>query len=125
MRKTTLAIVMLVGISASSLPAQAQTESQLSTAAVAPAPNAACAGCGGQACHPQGCIFRKLFVWATYCPKTRLGCCHKCCNSCQYKGVEPPYLFFLNPKCIEGSGVSATFPNQCYRGCNGCAVGHP
>jgi hypothetical protein len=81
------------------------------------------AGCGGSACHPQGCLLRKLLVWATYYPKERVCSCTSCCNSCQYKSVYPPYLMFLNPKCFEGSIQHGTVPNECYRGCKGC--GHP
>lgn len=88
-------------------------------------PSAGNSGCCNN-CHPQGCILRKLWVWATYCPKERVWSPTPFCNSCQYKGVLPFYLFYLNPKCFEGSGISPTVPPQCYRGgCQGCAAGHP
>ena len=76
-----------------------------------------------QDCHPQGCCLKKLLIWATCCPKQRVGCTNSfCCNSCTYKGVVPFYYFFLNPKCIEGTGLHSTFNHACYRGCNGCAA---
>lgn len=96
------------------------------TAAATPAgivpPPAGNPGCCNN-CHPQGCILRKLWIWATYCPKERACSPTPFCNSCQYKGAVPFYLFYLNPKCFEGSGIYPTFPNQCYRGCQGCAAG--
>lgn len=155
MRRTTAALVMLLGVYVAPLPAQDQNTPRISSADVevqrgvgasgsdntltergtarpggygSQGPIGAgtgCDGCGGYACHPQGCIFRKVLIWATYCPKERLGCCHNFCNSCQYKGVEPLYLFFLNPKCFEGGIHRPTFTNECYRGCKGCATGHP
>jgi hypothetical protein len=74
-------------------------------------------------CHPQGCLLKKILLWATYCPKERVCCSNSfCCNSCQYKGVVPFYLFYLNPHCVEGTGLHATFTQPCYRGCNGCAA---
>jgi hypothetical protein len=76
-----------------------------------------CPGCKNQ--H----IICRIFEWATYCPKYRVCSVAQCCNSCQYKGVVPYYLFMLNPKCTEGSGLHATVPNQCYRGCKDCAAG--
>ncbi len=138
---------ILVGASVSLLPAQEQTTPQLPSAAVespvgaaptsgdnsaasgvpagaaAPAAGGGCAGCGGHACHPQGCFLRKLLIWATYCPKERICSFTNCCNSCQYKGVIPLYPFFLNPPCVEGCGIHPTFTPQCYRGCKGCAAG--
>jgi hypothetical protein len=88
-----------------------------------PRANASCAGCGCN-CHPQGCLLRKLLIWATYRPKEHVCSWGSCCNSCQYKGVVAPYLYFLNPKCFEGSGISPTFANECYRGYqHGCANG--
>lgn len=144
MKAISAAVVMiLLGASLSLLPAQEQT-APLSSATVetpnsgtansdnpavggaaagvvVPRANPGCAGCGHD-CHPQGCLLRKLWIWATYCPKERVHSSKSCCNSCQYKGVVPFYLFFLNPKCFEGSGVRPTFPNECYRGC-GCATG--
>lgn len=78
--------------------------------------------CPGRRC---GHYLRRIIAWATYCPKYRVCSCTQWCNSCQYKGVVPFYTFFLNPKCIEGSGVQATFPNQCYRGYKDCTTcGH-
>ena len=88
-----------------------------------PPPDGAC--CPGR---KSGSCIHRLIDWATYCPKNRVCSCTSCCNSCQYKGVVPIYLFFLNPKCVEGSGLHRTFPNECYRGCQGCAAaagGHP
>ena len=93
------------------------------TGLTSPGANAGCAGCGS-ACHPQGCLLRKLLIWATYRPKEHVCSWGSCCNSCQYKGVVAPYLYFLNPKCVEGNGISPTFANECYRGCQrGCANG--
>jgi hypothetical protein len=87
---------------------------------------------GGVCCpgKKNGHLCKRLLAWATYCPKERVCNCCQCCNSCQYKGAYvPPYLFFLNPKCYEGSGLRQTFNNDCYRGCKSCAdggqVGHP
>lgn len=81
-----------------------------------------CNGCPGH--KTESCLHR-LIAWATYCPKERIGCCHSC-NSCHYKGVLPIYLFMLNPKCVEGSGIHATFPNPpCTHGCKTCAAGAP
>jgi hypothetical protein len=78
--------------------------------------------CPGRRC---GHYCRRILAWATYCPKYHVCSCCECCNSCQYKGVVPLYPFFLNPKCIEGSGVQATFANECYRGSVDCATcGH-
>jgi hypothetical protein len=86
-----------------------------------PPPAGAC--CPGRRC---GHYFHRILAWATYFPKYRACSCCQCCNSCQYKGVEPLYLYFLNPKCIEASGVQATYANDCYRGCKSCAAdGHP
>jgi len=74
----------------------------------------------------KGHFFLRLLEWATYCPKYRVCVCTECCNSCQYKGVQPLYPFFLNPKCLEGSGKQATYANDCYRAGTGCAsCGHP
>src|SRR5579871_4360524 len=80
---------------------------------------------GGVCCpgKKNGHFCRRLLAWATYFPKEHVLACTNCCNSCQYKGVMKPYLFFLNPKCYEGSGLRNTFPNECYRGCDGCACG--
>jgi hypothetical protein len=145
MKAMTAAILtILVAANLSLLPAQEQTPHRSSAAveappnsgaanndntaadsgamgAVVPGVNPGCTGCG-PSCHPQGCLLRKLWIWATYCPKERVCSCTSCCNSCQYKGVLPIYLLFLNPKCFEGSGVHPTVPNECYRGC-GCATG--
>lgn len=78
-----------------------------------------CPGC------KKGHILCRLLEWATYCPKYRVCVCTECCNSCQYKGVLPIYTFFLNPQCIEGSGLHSTFANECYRGCSDCGgCGH-
>jgi hypothetical protein len=86
-----------------------------------PPPEGAC--CAGRRC---GHYLHQILEWATYCPKYRVCAWTQCCNSCQYKGVLPLYTFFLNPKCIEGSGVQATFGNECYRGHKDCAAcGHP
>lgn len=78
-------------------------------------------------CHKNGSLCHRLLEWATYCPKYRVCTCCSCCNSCQYKGaIVPPYLFFQNPPCYEGSGLRQTFMHECYRGCQGCAAaGHP
>jgi hypothetical protein len=84
----------------------------------APPPNGVC--CPGQ---KSGCFLRRVAAWATYCPKYRVCSCTSCCNSCQYKGVESYYLYFLNPKCVVGSGLRQTFGNECYRGCQSCAAG--
>jgi hypothetical protein len=74
-------------------------------------------------CHPQGCFLKKLWVWATYCPKERVGCITPlACGSCHYKGSVPYYLFYLNPHCVEGTGLHSTYMHQCYRGCQGCAA---
>jgi hypothetical protein len=84
-------------------------------------PDGAC--CPGRRC---GRYLRRIVAWATYFPKYRACSCCQWCNSCQYKGVAPLYLYFLNPKCSEGSGNQATFTNECYRGCKSCpADGHP
>jgi hypothetical protein len=86
---------------------------------------------GGVCCpgKKNGHFCRRLVAWASYFPKEHVIACTNCCNSCHYKGVEHPYLFFLNPKCWEGSGVQKTFANECYRGCKSCAdggaAGHP
>lgn len=75
-------------------------------------------------CKSGSCIHR-LIEWATYCPKYRACSCCQCCNSCQYKGVVPLYRFFLNPPCLEGSGLHVTFNNECYRGSKDCTTcGH-
>ena len=140
MKRTMAAMAtMLLGASLSLLSAQEQTP-YLSPVAVKcnngtasngdnraigvvlPGANAGCYRCG-PACHPQGCLLRKLWIWATYCPKERVCNWTSCCNSCQYKGVVSPYLHFLNPKCFEGSGISPTFANECYRGYKGCGAG--
>lgn len=84
-----------------------------------PPPDGCC--CPGKKSGPLIC---RIFAWATYCPKERVCSCTQCCNSCQYKGVIPLYPFFLNPKCVEGSGLHRTVPNECYRGCQDCAAGH-
>jgi hypothetical protein len=85
-----------------------------------PPPEGAC--CPGRRC---GHCLHQILAWATYCPKYRVCVCTECCNSCQYKGVVPLYPFFLNPKCIEASGVQATFANECYRGNKDCPTcGH-
>jgi hypothetical protein len=65
-------------------------------------------------------LCHRLLEWCTYCPKYRVCSCSECCNSCQYKGVVHPYLFLLNPKCYEGSGLRQTFCNECYRGSKDC-----
>ena len=80
---------------------------------------------GGVCCpgNKSGSCIHRLIAWATYCPKNRTCSCTACCNSCQYKGVVPLYPFFLNPKCVAGSGLHRTFPNECYRGCASCAAG--
>jgi hypothetical protein len=86
-----------------------------------PPPEGVC--CPGRRC---GHYLHRILAWATYFPKYRACSCCQWCNSCQYKGVVPLYTFFLNPKCSEGSGVQATFANECYRGCKTCAAcGHP
>lgn len=85
-----------------------------------PPPDGCC--CPGRKNGPLIC---RVFAWATYCPKERVCSVAQCCNSCQYKGVIPLYPFFLNPKCVEGSGLHRTVPNECYRGCQDCAAGHP
>lgn len=84
-----------------------------------PPPNGGCC-CPGR---KSGCCIGRILAWATYCPKERVCSCTACCNSCQYKGVLPIYPFFLNPKCVEGSGLHKTVPNECYRGCQDCAAG--
>ena len=87
----------------------------------APPPDGLCCpGCKhGSLCH-------RLLEWATYCPKERVCTCCSCCNSCQYKGAfVPPYLFFLNPPCYEGSGLRQTFTHECYRGTKCCGDGAP
>jgi hypothetical protein len=77
-----------------------------------------CPGC------KDNCLFVRVLAWATYCPKYRVCSVAQCCNSCQFKGAHPAfYLFFLNPKCVSGSGLHATFTNDCYRGCKDCAAG--
>lgn len=73
-------------------------------------------------CKNSSCIHR-LIEWATYCPKERVW--SSCCNSCQYKGVLPIYTIMMTPPCVCGSGLHATFTNQCYRGCNDCAAAAP
>jgi hypothetical protein len=75
----------------------------------------------------RGRYVRRLVAWATYFPKYRACSCTQGCNSCQYKGTLPLYTFFLNPKCLEGSGVHATFAHECYRGGATCSAdgGHP
>lgn len=80
---------------------------------------------GGCCCpgNKSGSCLCRIWAWATYCPKERVCSVKSCCNSCQYKGVLPIYPFFLNPKCIEGSGLHTTFPNECYKGCQNCANG--
>ena len=83
-----------------------------------PPPDGCC--CPGR---KSGSCLHRVIAWATYCPKYRVCSCTSCCNSCQYKGVVPIYLFFLNPKCVEGSGLHRTVPNECYRGCANCAAG--
>ena len=85
-----------------------------------PPPNGVC--CPGKKSSRYIC---RLFAWATYYPKYRVCSCTSCCNSCQYKGVAPLYLYFLNPKCVAGSGLRRTFTPECYRGCQNCAAGHP
>lgn len=88
-----------------------------------PPPDGVC--CPG---NKSGSCIHRLIAWATYYPKNRVCSCTECCNSCQYKGVVPLYLFFLNPKCVAGSGLHRTVPNECYRGCANCAAGagsHP
>ena len=86
---------------------------------------------GGVCCpgKKNGHFCRRLLAWATYFPKEHVNSFTNCCNSCHYKGVEPPYLVFLNPKCYEGSGLQKAFANECYRGCDSCAggaaAGHP
>jgi hypothetical protein len=86
-----------------------------------PPPSGAC--CPGRRC---GRYLRRILAWATYFPKQRTCSCMQWCNSCQYKGVVPLYTFFLNPPCLEGSGVQATFTNGCYRGCKDSAAAvHP
>ncbi|HEY7328429.1 MAG TPA: hypothetical protein VH592_12345 [Gemmataceae bacterium] len=78
--------------------------------------------CPGRRC---GHYLHRIVAWATYCPKYHVCACTQCCNSCQYKGVLPLYPIFYNPKCIEGSGIQATFANECYRGNVDCATcGH-
>jgi hypothetical protein len=101
-------------------------------------PYPGCISCPG---HKNGSCIHRLIEWATYRPQNRVCACTSCCNSCQYKGVIHPYLFFLNPKCYPGTGLRETTCNQCYRGCKDCgncapaghsnncadsaAVGHP
>lgn len=74
----------------------------------------------------NGHYLHQILAWATYVPKYRICSWTQCCNSCQYKGVAPLYMFFLNPKCFEASPLHATFANECYRGSKDCACGgHP
>jgi hypothetical protein len=82
-------------------------------------------------CPRTGSCWHRLLGWATYCPKERIGCCHGECNVCHYKGEVPVYLFFLNPCCVEGSGIHPTAPpfpcpskgaTHC-RHCSSCAKG--
>src|SRR5579875_2804198 len=75
--------------------------------------------CPGKRC---GHYLRRIVAWATYFPKQRVCSCLQWCNSCQYKGSAPLYTFFLNPPCIEGSGLQATFAHECYRGSKACAA---
>lgn len=85
-----------------------------------PPPSGVC--CPGR---KSGSCLRRLIAWAVYCPKYRVCSCTSCCNSCQYKGIVPLYLYFLtNPNtCVEGSNLHATVPNTCYRGSKSCAAG--
>lgn len=84
--------------------------------------NRGCSGCGN-GCQTQGSLLHKLLVWATYRPKEHVCSCTDWCASCRYKGLVPPYLYFQNPRCVEGSGIAPTFSNSCSRGCQSCA--HP
>lgn len=139
-----MAVMVLILLAATPglLPAQTSAEVQTATTPESPVTRAGsagqgaaagapgvvpggAAGCCGHNCHTQGCFLYKVWVWATYCPKERLGCCRGFCNSCQYKGALPFYLFFLNPKCMEGSGVHPTFANECFRGCREPGHLHP
>jgi hypothetical protein len=81
-----------------------------------------CSSCGNP-CQTQGCLLYKVLVWATYRPKEHVCSCTQWCNSCGYKGLVPPYLYFQNPRCVEGSGIAPTFANTCSSGCRSCA--HP
>jgi hypothetical protein len=90
-----------------------------STIAPPPAPAGTCCGC--QPDHARRFCLRRLIEWATYCPKERIGCC-KSCNSCQYKGAEPVYLY-MTEFCKEGSGIRPTFAPNCCHGCKGCCNG--
>ncbi len=85
-----------------------------------PALNGYGAGCGG-CCERGGSCLHRLIEWATYCPKERLGCCRNICNSCQYKGAIPLYLY-VGKICKEAPYVRPTFaPPTCCHGCNkGC-----
>jgi hypothetical protein len=80
-------------------------------------------GCGCSNCPRTGSCCRRLFEWATYCPKERIGCCHQECNLCHYKGALPFYMFQLNPHCVEGSGIHPTVPPipcPSHKGCAHC-----
>ena len=104
-----------------------------------PAANPYATGPGGGCCNcPRtGSCCHRLFEWATYCPKERIGCCHQDCNFCHYKGQVPVYRLLLNPHCVEGSGIYPTAPpipcpvHTSHKGCahcrrcGGCTNGPP
>ena len=101
-------------------PSPATPAANGTAAAPSPALNGSGAGCGG-CCQRGGSCLHRLIEWATYCPKERLGCCHNFCNSCQYKGAVPLYLY-VGKICQEAPYVRPTFgPPVCCHGCNkGC-----
>ena len=126
MKKIEAAILAIVfGAATPLLPASADTIPNTPATAAAevtpltpPSASAAESGCGC-ATEGRGSCLHRLIEWATYCPKERFGCCKSSCNSCQYKGSLPIYLF-TGHYCREGSGVHPTFAPNCCQGCKGC-----
>jgi hypothetical protein len=103
----------------SATPSPATPAANGTAAPLSPALNGNGAGCGG-CCQRGGSCLHRLIEWATYCPKERLGCCRNICNSCQYKGSVPLYLY-VGKICQEAPYVRPTFPPPtCCHGCKSC-----
>jgi hypothetical protein len=143
MRKVLAAILVVLVVAMSRLdagtalpPVPATSTAPATRATDIPAANPYARGPGGGCanCPRTGSCWHRLLEWATYCPKERVGCCHPECNACHYKGALRPYVFLLNPHCVEGSGIHPTVPPipcpshkgcaHC-RNCGGCTNGPP